>query len=502
VEESCQSVDDVICGMKDTTIFCDMVTSFSKVYKAFADGLEGGRPYTVFAFTDDAYRAVEEELLELSPVDIYRTLLFHFYEDVVLTYKELDCATKLTSLTGDLSRTKCRRISAGVYDKSQRGKGNQEIGDWPKIQNGSREACTGIVHRIDKIMLPVLFPPFEAFVGADNTNANTDDNTDGNDAIVVVPEIVDANSVYFNSDEEDEDEFPAFVIDTETTVVPEEEGGGDASPIWGLASATAVPTLPETEAEETLPETEADNGKGKDVTKEDKEDDNNISNVSNDAIEEINNNVIGIGSATENSAISWGDTYVDLGEVLNTPGEPAEEEEIEVTPPPPQSHPPIPTLADIDFDPDDNDPQDVVVGGADADGYVAGTKLEITEVSDAETETAAQEALQLDNINNDTEGIGAVLGINLVVFSALIIFFFVWISRMLWCPETNTFRAIRSCMVKRFKKPITVSVARTPKARDRNTSNKSGCWMPGAQWTPNRNGSSGNVGGGVNNGGK
>ena len=137
--------DDVICGMKDTTIFCDMVTSFSKVYKAFADGLEGGRPYTVFAFTDDAYRAVEEELLELSPVDIYRTLLFHFYEDVSLREDDLSCQGKLVSLTGDMSRTKCKRIEAGVYAKQQRGRGNKAIGDFPTIDvDTSSEACAGV----------------------------------------------------------------------------------------------------------------------------------------------------------------------------------------------------------------------------------------------------------------------------------------------------------------------------------------------------------------------
>jgi len=461
VEERCQSVDDVICGMKDTTIFCEMVTSFSKVYKAFADGLEGGRPYTVFAFTDDAYKAVEQEFLQLSAVEIYRTLLFHFYEGIVLTYNELDCAQKLTSLTGDKSRTKCQRISAGVYNKSQRGKGNQEIGDWPKViienGNGSQEACTGIVHRIDSIMLPKLFPSFEALVGVVN-DADADDND-----VIVAPEIVDANSVYFNSDEKDKDKFLAFVIDAETTVVPEEDEDELPEATQATVAGTVAPTLTETEAL---------NDKGKDAIKKDKEDDAKDNAIL--PIEEINNTVIGIGE-NENTAISWGNTYVDLGEAVNI--------ELEED---------APALAGIDFDRDNKD-------DFGADGSVAGTQLEITEVS-PENENAAQtEAEQDDPLlidddddddDDDEEGIGVVLALNMIVFSALVFCFFGWISRMIWCPETTTFKAIRLCMIKKFKKPITVSVAREPTSRrDRNTSNKSGCWMPGAEWTPNRNSS-------------
>jgi len=163
MEENCQSVNEVICSLGNTRTFCELVTRFSETYTTFADGLEGGRPYTVFAFTDEAFKATEQEFLDLSPEEIYRTILFHFYEDVVLTYEDLDCSTKLVSLTGDTSRTKCRRISAGVYDKNQRGRGNQAIGDWPEIES-SKEACTGIVHRIDHVMLPILFKPFEALV--------------------------------------------------------------------------------------------------------------------------------------------------------------------------------------------------------------------------------------------------------------------------------------------------------------------------------------------------
>jgi len=247
MEESCQSVKEIICSLGNTQTFCEMVTRFSQTYTTFADGLEGGIPYTVFAFTDEAFKTTEKEFLNLSPDEIYRTLLFHFYEDVVMTYEDLDCSTKLTSLTGDTSRTKCRRKSAGVYDKNQRGKGNKEIGDWPQIEANSKEACSGIIHRIDHVMLPILFKPFEAL------------------AIEVEPEDGD-NSIFPNS----EAELPE--VEEE---LPE-------------AEVTPAPTLPETEAS-TLPEVEVND------VKRDKED-------IEDEIEEVKEDfVLQIGAKPEPS---------------------------------------------------------------------------------------------------------------------------------------------------------------------------------------------------------
>jgi len=161
LDEPCDSVKDIICKMGNAKTFCDMVNDATDSYTAFGDGLEGGTIYTVFVPTDDAFKRVEDRLLDLSAEQLYRTLLIHFYEDVAMTFDDLECSTKLISLTGDTSRTKCRRITAGVYIKSQRGKGNKELNEYPVIETDSRQACTGIIHRIDHVMLPELFKPFE-----------------------------------------------------------------------------------------------------------------------------------------------------------------------------------------------------------------------------------------------------------------------------------------------------------------------------------------------------
>merc|ERR1712086_381990 len=80
------------------------------------------------------------------------------------TYSDLECQDKLISLTGDTSRVKCRRVEAGVYTKYQRGKGNKELDNYPLIDIKSKEACSGIIHRIDHVLLPELFKPFEELV--------------------------------------------------------------------------------------------------------------------------------------------------------------------------------------------------------------------------------------------------------------------------------------------------------------------------------------------------
>lgn len=163
-EESCDSVLDIMCTLQNTKTFCEMVKVAAAEYSEFGEDLNEGANYTVFAPTDEAFAHVEDRLLKLKPHELYRTLLFHFYEGVVKTFDELACSEKLTSLTGDTSRTKCVRKTPGVYTKYQRGRGNQDIGDYPLIDIKTKPGCSGILHRVDHVMLPIVFKPFKDLV--------------------------------------------------------------------------------------------------------------------------------------------------------------------------------------------------------------------------------------------------------------------------------------------------------------------------------------------------
>lgn len=204
---NCRSVRDIICSTPDTNTFCEMVTKASDEYSEFSEGLDGARPYTVFAPTDEAFERYEGELLSLKDTELFRTLLFHFYEDIALKGDDLGCQGKLVSLTGDMSRTKCKRITAGVYTKHQRGRGNKAIGDFPEIDLAtSADACSGVVHKISHVLLPIAFKPFKPYLIEV-------------DEAVAVPEEED-------SEEEDEDEAEVIKVD-----VIEEENAVTASSI-------------------------------------------------------------------------------------------------------------------------------------------------------------------------------------------------------------------------------------------------------------------------------
>lgn len=231
-EGTCSSIMDIICSSAaDTKTFCEMVTKAAKKDTDFADGLEGGKSYTVFAPTDEAFENFEKELLQLKPDDLHRTILFHFYGDVVMTYDDLECSSKLTSLTSDTSRTKCQRISDGVYEKNQRGRGNKDIGVYPLINTQSKEACSGIVHSISNVLLPIVFKPFKSMVIVDDEDfeeaiiINKEEDEKEEDEEEVVEEEKEVEKEVVEEEKPvDEENNDVLIIDNSTSAI----GWGDA----------------------------------------------------------------------------------------------------------------------------------------------------------------------------------------------------------------------------------------------------------------------------------
>jgi len=161
MDEDCDSIMNIICKLKNTSTFCELVKEALLLNIELGLRLGMGRPYTVFAPTNDAFEEWEDQFLRLTPEQKNRTLLFHFNEDVIKTYEDMECQSKLLSVSGDTSRVKCRRKSPGVYLKFQRGNGNKELNNFPLIDIKNKPACSGIIHRIDHVLLPAVFSPFE-----------------------------------------------------------------------------------------------------------------------------------------------------------------------------------------------------------------------------------------------------------------------------------------------------------------------------------------------------
>lgn len=85
--------------------------------------------FTVFVPSDEAFKLVDQaKLLGLTEEEVDRVVLFHIYEDMVLTYDELACGEKLRAVNGDNSRTKCSYVGEGskqtIAVKYQNGNGN------------------------------------------------------------------------------------------------------------------------------------------------------------------------------------------------------------------------------------------------------------------------------------------------------------------------------------------------------------------------------------------
>jgi hypothetical protein len=111
--------------------------------------------YTVFAPTD---QAIEELLtaMDLSstediPIDtLMDVLLYHAVPDKVLYSTDLAkrCDQMLTMANGKETRTICKND-----DIFQNGSGNDDD-DRPKIIRADIEACNGVVHAVDEVILP------------------------------------------------------------------------------------------------------------------------------------------------------------------------------------------------------------------------------------------------------------------------------------------------------------------------------------------------------------
>lgn len=91
---------------------------------------------------------------ELTREQSLYVLLYHVVvvvvEEIVYTYSNLECGGLLKTANGESSRTKCYKD-----DKFQRGP-MQNDDMLPKITAADVEACNGIIHVVDQVILPNL----------------------------------------------------------------------------------------------------------------------------------------------------------------------------------------------------------------------------------------------------------------------------------------------------------------------------------------------------------
>jgi len=159
----CTTIENTICAMEDTTVFCDILQNDTEIeMNVYSD------KYTLFVPTDDAFSKVEGAFEDLSDSEAGRVIGFHIYQGIELTSSELVCGEKITSINSfdDTSRTKCDEGG----NKYQKGNGNTKTGSLPKILSADNMACNGVIHTLDYVMFPVSLTQLEDNEGDASSN--------------------------------------------------------------------------------------------------------------------------------------------------------------------------------------------------------------------------------------------------------------------------------------------------------------------------------------------
>ncbi|KAL7563114.1 hypothetical protein ACA910_012298 [Epithemia clementina (nom. ined.)] len=143
--EECYSITEIACGSGDFTTLCTALRA-----SGLDDVLDGTDKFTVFAPTDDAFKNLPAGALDglLGDIDSLKyVLLFHVIAGEVYS-SDLECGTPVTMVNEEDSRTVCHQ--GHVFQKGEGNPPNKK----PEIVAVDIEACNGVVHVVDHVMLP------------------------------------------------------------------------------------------------------------------------------------------------------------------------------------------------------------------------------------------------------------------------------------------------------------------------------------------------------------
>lgn len=113
--------------------------------------LDGEDVFTVFAPTNEAFEKFPEDLDSINAETLTDILLFHAVAGKEIYREDLVCQDLLEMANGVDSRTIC-----DGPERYQKGAGNPE-GRVPYLIESDIQACNGIIHMVDDVMLPRIF---------------------------------------------------------------------------------------------------------------------------------------------------------------------------------------------------------------------------------------------------------------------------------------------------------------------------------------------------------
>lgn len=156
--DHCDTIAEIACAG-----YYDMLCKAIKETQLYHRLDDKHQHFTAFFPTDTAI----EELLDYMNVGDVRDIPIHTLEEVILLhlkggphvfYKDdlkHKCSDLLKMATGDYTRTVCKNGNRNLY---QKGAGNLDD-DRPQIIKFDREACNGVIHTVDEVILPGHLAP-------------------------------------------------------------------------------------------------------------------------------------------------------------------------------------------------------------------------------------------------------------------------------------------------------------------------------------------------------
>lgn len=152
----CRSIQEVICATYSFQSFCNALE-----HTGFDNMLDRDTPhYTVFVPSNSAFRDFYNECNvddyeDFSMNTVKDLVLYHIHQDGIIDRDDLEdrCSLLLEMKNGDKTRTTCEDNADKIY---QKGGGNQ-AGEVPRIISFDIDACNGIVHVVNRVIIPSHF---------------------------------------------------------------------------------------------------------------------------------------------------------------------------------------------------------------------------------------------------------------------------------------------------------------------------------------------------------
>jgi len=148
--EDCQSIQEVVCGMDDLSLFCSFLDD-ERILKS--DWMVHDF-WTLFAPTDEAFDIIKDTLDGKDDDTILDIMKFHTVHGEEWFSDDLVCGTDLIMGNGQTSLTTCSTFSGYMY---QQGPGNVSP-RIPRIIDADKLACNGVVHVVNHVVLPDFAP--------------------------------------------------------------------------------------------------------------------------------------------------------------------------------------------------------------------------------------------------------------------------------------------------------------------------------------------------------